>query len=37
MPVGDGVRGYLTVFAGSGSMRLMKGPVGVSGVENQPT
>ena len=37
MPVGDGVRAYLTVFAGSGSMRSMKGPVGVSGVENQRT
>jgi len=34
MPVGDGVQVYLTVFAGSGSMRLRKGPVGVSGVEN---
>jgi hypothetical protein len=31
MPVGDGVRAYLTVYAGSGSMRLGKGPVGVSG------
>jgi hypothetical protein len=31
MPVGDGVRAYLTVYAGSRSMRLGKGPVGVSG------